>query len=53
MAASPKGAQVAKLDVMIDKMTYDTFIRACNSKGYSPKVVLEKLMKRYNETGQM
>lgn len=53
MAATPKGPQVAKLDVNIDKLTYDTFIRACSGKGYAPKIVLERLMKKFNETGQM
>lgn len=52
MAATPKGPQVTRLDVNIDKTTYDNFIRACSAKGYAPKIILEKLMKRFNETGQ-
>ena len=53
MAATPKGPQVARLDVNIDKQTYDNFVRMCASKGYAPKIVVEKLMKKFNETGQM
>jgi hypothetical protein len=53
MAAVPKGPQIAKLDVNIDKITYDTFIRACSQKGYATRVVIERLMKKFNETGQM
>jgi len=53
MAATPKGQQIARLDVNIDKLTYDTFVRACASKGYAPKIVVEKLLKKFNETGQM
>jgi len=53
MAATPKGPQIARLDVNIDKLTYDTFVRACASKGYAPKIVVEKLLKKFNETGQM
>ncbi|MEK6886278.1 MAG: hypothetical protein AABW88_00430 [Nanoarchaeota archaeon] len=53
MAATPKGPQVARLDINIDKQTYDNFVRACASKGYAPKIVVEKLLKKFNETGQM
>lgn len=53
MAAVPKGPQVARLDVNIDKTTYEMFIRACAGKGYAPKVVVERLLKKFNETGQM
>ena len=53
MAATPKGPQVARLDVNIDKTTYDMFVRACSQKGFAPKIVVERLMKKFNETGQM
>jgi hypothetical protein len=53
MAATPKGPQTAKLDVYIDKQTYDAFIKACSQKGYAPKTVIERLFKKFNETGQM
>ena len=53
MAATNKEPQVARLDVNIDKLTYDTFVKGCASRGYSPKVVVEKLLKKYNETGQI
>ena len=52
MAASLKAPQVSRLDLSIDKSIYDTFMKTCTKKGYSPKVMVEKLLKKYNETGQ-
>jgi hypothetical protein len=52
MAATPKGPQKVRLDYNIDKDTYDTFVKACGHKGYAPNVIIEKMMKKYNETGQ-
>jgi len=42
-----------KLDYNVDKQTYDTFMRMCAQKGYSPNVIIEKMMKKYVETGQI
>ena len=53
MAATPKGPQKAKLDFNVDRGTYDQFIRNCASKGYAPQTVMERLMKKFIETGQM
>lgn len=53
MAATPKGPKKMKIDYNIDRETYDTFVKACSHKGYTPGVVVERLMKRYTETGQM
>jgi hypothetical protein len=53
MAATPKGPQKVKVDYNIDKPTYDAFIRQCTSKGYMPHIVIERMMKKYIETGQM
>ncbi len=53
MAATPKGQQKVRIDYNIDKQTYDSFIRMCSSKGYAPNIIVEKLMKKYNETGQV
>jgi hypothetical protein len=52
MAATPKAPQKMKLDYNIDKYIYDDFVRACGQKGYAPQIVLEKIMRRYVETGQ-
>jgi hypothetical protein len=52
MAATPKDAQKIKMDYYIDRDAYNLFVRACSSKGYAPQIILEKLMKRYAETGQ-
>ena len=54
MAATPKDPPKRRLDAFyIDKNTYDDFIRNCNKKGYAPQGVFEKLMRKFNETGQM
>lgn len=53
MASTPKGPQKMKLDYYIDRGTYDTFIKKCSEKGYTAHVVIERLMKRFIETGQM
>lgn len=53
MAATPKSPQKQRLDNFnVDKATYDMFIRACSGKGLAPQTVMERLMKRFNETGQ-
>jgi hypothetical protein len=49
MAATPKKPQVIKLDYSIDKEIYDDFVRLCVKTRYSPKVVIERLMKKYND----
>lgn len=53
MAATPKGQQKVKIDFNIDKPTYDEFIKMCSRKGFAPNIVVERIMKKYNETGQM
>ncbi|MGV8161907.1 MAG: hypothetical protein ACP5N2_01065 [Candidatus Nanoarchaeia archaeon] len=53
MAASLKAPQKAKMDFSVDKQTYDDFMKNCSRKGYAPNVVAEKLIKKYNETGQI
>jgi hypothetical protein len=53
MAASLKAPQKAKMDFNIDKQTYDDFVKNCQHKGYAPNIVAEKLLKKYNETGQI
>ena len=52
MAATPKGPQKVRIDYNIDKQTYDQFVRLCSTKGFLPHVIVERLRKRYNETGQ-
>jgi len=53
MAATPKGPQKVRIDYSIDKPTYDDFVRQCSRKGYAPGIVVEKMMRRYTETGQI
>ena len=53
MAATPKGPQKMKLDFNVDRATYDQFIRMCAQRGYAPQIVIEKLMTKFVQTGQM
>ena len=53
MAATPKKVKKMKLDYSVDRTTYDAFIKICVRKGYTPSNILERLMKKYTETGQM
>lgn len=53
MAATPKGPQKATLNQIVDRQTYDAFMKMCSNKGYAPNIVLEKAMKRFTETGQI
>jgi hypothetical protein len=53
MAATPKGPQKVRIDYNIDKQIYDDFVRACSKKGFMPNVLVERMMKKYTETGQM
>jgi hypothetical protein len=51
MASTPKGPQKVRAEYNIDKPTYDDFVRMCSSKGYTPTVALERLMRKYIESG--
>ena len=53
MASTPPGVKKQKIDYIVDKAVYDTFMKACSHKGYAPQVVVERLMKKFAETGQI
>ena len=53
MASTPKGAQKMNLDFAIDRGIYDNFVRQCSHKGFVPKVIIERLMAKYAETGNV
>ena len=53
MASYPPGAQKARIDYQVDRKTYDEFAKSCSRKGLAPQVVVEKLMRKFVETGQM
>jgi len=53
MAARPKDAQKVAVGWNIDKEVYDNFIKACTKGGWAPQIVAERLIRRFNETGQM
>lgn len=53
MAATPKDTQKVKINYNITKSIYDDFARKCTSKGYAPHIIVEKLMSKYTQTGQI
>ena len=53
MAATPKGPQMMTLDYKVDRKIYDDFTRQCTHKGMSQKVVVERLMAKYAESGNI
>lgn len=53
MASYPPGPQKMKIDYNIDRKIYDDFAKACSRKGFAPQVIIEKLMARFNQTGQI
>ncbi len=53
MAATPPGLQKMKIDYNIDRKTYDEFAKACSRKGFAPQIVIEKLMAKFTQTGQV
>ena len=53
MAATPKKPQKFTIKYNVDKQIYDEFVKQCAKKGYAPNIVVERIMKKYTETGQM
>jgi hypothetical protein len=53
MAATPKGPSKIKLDYYFDREIYNVFVKKCGEKGYAPQIIIEKLMKRFVDTGQV
>lgn len=53
MAATPPDPRKRKLDYNVAQAVYDDFAKNCSRKGLAPQVVLEKLMAKFNQTGQI
>jgi hypothetical protein len=53
MASYPPGAQKMKIDYNLDRKIYDDFIKMCSRKGFAPQVIVEKLMAKFTQTGQI
>lgn len=53
MASTPPGAQKMKVDYNIDRKIYDEFAKNCSKKGFAPQVIVEKMMAKFNQTGQI
>ena len=53
MAATPPGPQKMRLDYNVDRKIYDDFAKNCSRKGFAQQIIIEKLMKKFNDTGQI
>ena len=53
MATYPPDPRKRKLDSNIAQNVYDDFVKSCSHKGFAPQVILEKLMAKFNQTGQV
>lgn len=53
MASYPPGPQKMKIDYNIDRKIYDDFAKACSRKGFAPQVVIEKLIAKFVQSGQI
>ena len=53
MAATPPGPQKMRIDYNIDRKTYDEFAKICSRKGFAMQVVIERMMRKFIETGQI
>ena len=53
MASYPPGPQKQKIDYNIDRKVYDDFAKACSRKGFAMQIVVQKLMEKFNQTGQI
>jgi len=53
MASYPPGPQKMKIDYNIDRKIYDDFAKNCSRKGFAPQVIIERLMAKFNQTGQI
>lgn len=53
MGTYPPDPRKRKLDYNVAQNVYDDFAKNCSRKGLAPQVVLEKLMAKFNQTGQI
>jgi len=53
MASTPPGAQKIRIDYNLDRKIYDEFAKSCSRKGFAPQIVVEKLMKKFCERGEI
>ncbi len=51
MGTYPPDAQKREMKCNIDRKTYDEFARLCSRKGFAMQVIVERMMKKFNETG--
>jgi len=53
MASTPPGPQKVRIDYNISRKVYDDFVKLCSRKGFAPQVIVEKLMIKFIDSGQI
>ncbi len=53
MGTYPPDAQKREMKCNIDRRVYDEFAKNCSRKGFAMQVVVQKLMEKFNSTGQI
>jgi hypothetical protein len=53
MATYPPDPRKRKLDFNIAQNIYDDFAKLCSRKGFAMQVIIEKMMAKFNQTGQV
>jgi hypothetical protein len=50
MAATPPDPQKRRIEYNIDRKVYDDFVKMCSRKGFAPQIIVEKAMRKFNES---
>ena len=53
MGTYPPDAQKREMKCNIDRKVYDEFAKTCSRKGFAMQIVVQKLMEKFNQTGQI
>ena len=53
MGTYPPDAQKREMKCNIDRKVYDDFAKMCSRKGFAMQVIVQKLMEKFNSTGQV
>jgi len=53
MATYPPDPKKRKLDFNVAQNVYDDFAKKCSHMGLAMQVVIEKMMAKFNQTGQI
>ena len=53
MGTYPPDAQKREMKCNIDRRVYDDFAKMCSRKGFAMQVIVQKLMEKFNASGQV